>query len=111
MHPLLGNKMFPKFAFAMEWLAYAGFPDSSVVKIHLPVQKMQEIRVQSLDLEGSVPEEMSKNNPTEEPGQLQSMRSQRAGHDLVTENPHAISLQMKQSKGMEERQVKMFLPQ
>ena len=55
----------------------------------LPVQETQETQVQSLDLEDPLEKEMATHssilawrNPwTEEPGKLQSMASQRVGHD------------------------------
>ena len=65
------------------------FPSGSVVK-NLPV--MQETRVQPLGQEDTLEEGMATHSSflawripwTEEPGGLQSMGSQRAGHDRVT---------------------------
>ena len=65
-------------------------------RIHLPVQEIQEMLVWSLGLKDPVEEEMTTHASTfvweipwtEEPGGLQSMRSQRVGHDLQTENAH-----------------------
>ena len=63
-----------------------GFPGGSVIK-NLPVK--QETQVQSLDQEDPLEEGMATPSSilaweipwTEEPGGLQSMRSQRVGHD------------------------------
>ena len=57
---------------------------------HLPA--MQETRVRSLGRENPLKKEMATHSSTlawkiqwtEEPGMLQSMGSQRVGHDLVT---------------------------
>ena len=57
------------------------------------MQEVQEIQVLSLGWEDSLEEEMATHSSTfawkipwtEEPGGLQSMESQRVGHDLVTE--------------------------
>ena len=57
---------------------------------------MQETWVQSLGWEDSLEKEMATHSSTlaweipwiEEPRGLQSMRSQRVGHDLQTENAH-----------------------
>ena len=65
------------------------FPGDSVVKNLLPVQKPQEVRVQSLGQEDPLEEEMATHSSiparriswTEEPGGLQSIRVQRAGHE------------------------------
>ena len=58
-------------------------------RVHLPMQKMQETQVQSLGWEDPLETEMAthsslfawKTPRTEEPGRLQSMGSQRVGHD------------------------------
>ena len=63
-------------------------PGGSVVKD--PMQELQETRVQSLGQEEPLEEEMATHSSilvwkiqrTEEPGGLQSVRSQRVGHDL-----------------------------
>ena len=63
-----------------------GFPGAQMVK-NLPA--MQETRVQSLDREDSLEKGMATHSSilawrtpwTEEPGRLQSMGSQRLGHD------------------------------
>ena len=63
---------------------------------------MQEIRVRSLGQEDPLEEEMApppvllpgESQQTEEPGGLQSMGLQRAGHDWVT-NTHYSYLEMK----------------
>ena len=62
-----------------------GFPGNSVVK-NLPA--MQEMRVQSLGLEDPLEKEMATHSsilaweiPWMEPGRLQSIGSQRVGHD------------------------------
>ena len=56
------------------------------------MQEAQEMQVQSLDQEDRLEEEMATHFSilaweipwTEEPGELQSMESQRVGHDSVT---------------------------
>ena len=66
-----------------------GFPDGSVVK---NVPAMQETRVPPLHGEDPLEKEMATHSSTlaweiprtEELGGLQSMRSQRVGHNLVT---------------------------
>ena len=66
-----------------------GSPGASVVKIRLPMQETQEAGVQSLDQEDPLEEEMAIHSSilawrtprTEEPGGLQSLGLQRAGHD------------------------------
>ena len=60
-----------------------------VVKDHLPMQEMQETRVQSLGLEDPLEKEMATHSSilawrtpcTEEPGRLQSMGSQSVRQD------------------------------
>ena len=59
---------------------------------------MQEMQIQSLGREDPLEEEMAIHSSmlaweipwTEEPGRLQSMRSQRAGHDLATKQQQSI---------------------
>ena len=71
-----------------------GFPSVSVVKKPPAVQETQEMWVQSLGWEDPLEEKMTTHssiliwrNPwTEGTGELQSMRSQRVGHDYVTEH-------------------------
>ena len=73
-----------------------GFPGGSVVK-NLPANG-QEMWVQSLGREDPQEKEMATRSSifawrtswTEEPGGLQSMRSQRIRHDLGTEHPRTI---------------------
>ena len=68
---------------------YVGFPSGSALKNSPAMQERQEIQVQSLGWEDSLEEEMATHSSilalktpwTEEPGGLQSMGSQRAGHD------------------------------
>ena len=68
-------------------------PGGSVVKNLLAMQKMQETQVQSLDREDPLEEGTATHFRilawripwTEEPGGLQSMGSQRVGHDGVTD--------------------------
>ena len=75
--------------FCRELLEVLGFPGGSVVK-HLPA--MQEMRVRSLGRDDTVEKEMATHSGnlawripwTEEPGGLQSMGSQRVGHELAT---------------------------
>jgi len=63
-----------------------GFPSGAVVRYHLP---MQETRVQSLGQEDPLEKEIATHSSilaweipwTEEPGGLQSMGTQRVGHD------------------------------
>ena len=65
----------------------------SVVKNLPAMQKMQETWVQSLGQEDPLEESMATHSSilawripwTEEPGRLQSIGSQKVGHDLVTE--------------------------
>ena len=67
-----------------------GCPGGPAWRTPLPVQEMQ---VQSLGREDPLEEEMATHSSilaweipgTEEPGGLQFMESQRAGHDLATE--------------------------
>ena len=68
------------------------FPDGSLIK-NLPANAgAQEMQVRSLDQEALLEEEMATHSRnlawriprTEEPGRLQSMVSQRVGHNLVT---------------------------
>ena len=76
---------------------HVGFPGDSVVK-NLPA--VQEMWVISLDQEDPLEKGMATHSSilawkipwTEEPGRLQSMGSQRVGHDLVTEQPQQCSL-------------------
>ena len=66
-----------------------GFPGGTVVKILLPVQEIQEMRVQFLGLEDPLEEEMALNSSilaweipwTEEPGGLPSKGLQRVERD------------------------------
>ena len=63
-----------------------------MVKFYLPMQEMQEMRVHSLGQKDPLEKEMATHSSifaweipcTEEPGRLQSMGSQRVGHDLAT---------------------------
>ena len=65
------------------------FPGGAVVKIRLPMQEMQETLVQFLGQEDPLEKEMATHSSilawkipwTEEPCRLQSMWSQRVGHD------------------------------
>ena len=69
-----------------------GFPCSSVVKNPLAMQETQEMWLQSLGWEETLEKEMATPTSilawkipwTEVPGGLQSMGSQRVGHDLQT---------------------------
>ena len=82
---------------ASQWM-YAASIVAQTVK-HLPI--MQETKVWSLAREDALEKEMATHSSTlawkirwtEEPGGLQSMRSQRVGHDWVT------SLSLSQRKG------------
>ena len=64
-------------------------PGGTVVKSHLPMQEAQEKWVRSLGWEDPLAKEMAIHSSTlawkipwtEEPGRLQSMGSQRVGHD------------------------------
>ena len=75
-----------------------GFPGCSVVKNSPTVQARPETRVRSLSQEDPLEEKMATHSRilawevawTEEPGGLQSMRSQRAGHDLSTKQQQQI---------------------
>ena len=74
-----------------------GFPDGAVVK-NPPT--MQEIGVQSLDRGDPLEEEMATHSSvlvwripwTEEPGRLQSMGSQRVGHDRARTHTHTRTI-------------------
>ena len=65
------------------------FPSGSVLKNQPAVQETQEMLVQSLSWKDPLEEEMTTHSSilawvilwTEEPGGLQSMQSQRVGHD------------------------------
>ena len=69
-------------------------------RIRLPIQQTQEMQVRPLGWEDSLEKEMATHSSilaqeipwTEEPGGLQSMGSQRVGHDLVTEQPRIARL-------------------
>ena len=64
---------------------------------HLPMQETQEMQVRFLSQEDPLEEEMATHSSiltreipwTEEPGRLQSMGSQRVGHDIV--DRHQVS--------------------
>ena len=66
-----------------------GFPSGSVVKTLPAMQELQEARVQSLDWEDPLEEDIATHSSilagesplTEEPGRLQFMGSQRVRHD------------------------------
>ena len=66
-----------------------GFPSGSVVKTLPAMQELQEARVQSLDWEDPLEEDIATHSSilaweipwTEEPGRLQSMGSQRVEHN------------------------------
>ena len=66
-----------------------GFPSSTVVKNHLPMQETQNKWVQSLGQEDPLEREMAAHSSIlawripwiEEPGRLQSREPQRVGHD------------------------------
>ena len=69
-----------------------------MVKNSLAVQELQEIRIRSLHQEDPLEKEMATYSSilaweiawTEEPGGLQSMGSQRVGHDWVIKHTHSI---------------------
>ena len=66
-----------------------GFPSGSVVKTLPAMQELQETRVQSLDWDDPLEEDMATHSSilaweipwTEEPGRLQSIGLQRVRHD------------------------------
>ena len=68
---------------------YGGLPSGSVVKKSPTMQKTQETRVQSLSQEDPLEKGMATHSSihawripwTEEPGRLQSIKSQRVGHN------------------------------
>ena len=76
------------------------FPGGSVVKKPRPMQKMPGMWIQSLDWEDFLEKEMATLSSilaweipwTEEPGELQSMGSQRVRHDLATKQQQHIAL-------------------
>ena len=73
-------------------LSLLGFPGGSEVNNLPAMQEPQKMRVQSLDREGPLEEDMASHSSiltwripwTEEPGGLQMMGSQRVGHDGAT---------------------------
>ena len=85
MHRLIAFFMLLRIIYFLNW----GFPSGLVVKNLPAVQKPQETRVLSLGLEDPLEEEMAIHSSilaseiqwTEEPGGLQSIRSQRVKHD------------------------------
>ena len=93
---------------------HTGFPGGSVVK-KLPA--MQETQVQPLSLEDCLEKEMATHSSilawrlpwTEEPGRLQSMGSQRVGHNLEIKLPPPLpNTQMSTSKTRESELVGGF---
>ena len=68
---------------------FKGFASGSVVKNHLPMQEAKEMWIQSLGWEDFLEKEEATHSNiltwkipwTEEPGGLQTMGSQRVGHD------------------------------
>ena len=83
----------------VDWHCLFGLPtDGAVERISLPMQETQETWVQSLGWEDPLEEGLATHSNilawkvpwTEEPGGLQSMGSQRAGHDWVTEHTHVL---------------------
>ena len=88
----------PPFFFWLEYNCFRGFPGGTEVKNLLPVQKMW---VQSLGLKDPLVEKTATHSSIlawniswiEESGELQSMGSQRAGHDWAAEHMHIIALQ------------------
>ena len=88
---------------------YTGLPRwCSGKRTHLPTQETQETWVRSLGWEDLLEEEMATSSSslawkipwTGKPGELQSMWSQRAGHNWVTE--HSIPPYTEQSCGCRE---------
>ena len=77
-----------------------GFPDGSAIKNPPAVQETQESQVWSLAREDPLLEEMSTHSSvitwripwTEEPGRLQSIGSQRVGHDQVTKHTYSLNI-------------------
>ena len=76
--------------FIYQYLSYnSGFPTGSVVKHPHAMQELQEMQVQCLHQEDPLEEGMATHSSvlawriprTEEPGRLQSIGSQRVGHD------------------------------
>ena len=75
-----------------------GFTGGTVVRICLPMQETQEMWVRSLGQEDPLEEEMTRKGSilaweirwTEEPGGLQSMGSQRAGHNRARTHTHTL---------------------
>ena len=75
-------------------------------RIHLPMQRSQEMRVSSLGQEDLLEEEIATHSSilawripwTEEPGGLQSMGLQRVGHDWA--NKHACTVSLKFLRGL-----------
>ena len=82
-------RVFTWFFFIYIYISSPGFPGSSAVENPPAVQKVQEMRVQSLGGEDPLEEGMVTHSSilawrilrTEEPGRLQSTGSQRVRHD------------------------------
>ena len=76
------------------FFSYLMWNPGSPKRIHLLIQEMWEAWVQSLGWEDALEEGMAIHSPilawripwTDEPGRIQSMGSQRAGHDWATEH-------------------------
>ena len=92
-------KLFLCTSHCVDWHCLFGLPtDGAVERISLPMQETQETWVQSLGWEDPLEEGLATHSNilawkvpwTEEPGGLQSMGSQRAGHDWVTEHTHVL---------------------
>ena len=80
-----------------------GFPSGSVVKTTPAMQDPQEMRAQSLGQEAALEEKMALHSSilawripwTEEPGRLQSVGSQRGGHDWSNLAQHSTYVETK----------------
>ena len=82
-------------------ISIRGFPGGTAVKIHLPMQEMQEMPIRSRGREDPLEKEMATHSSisawripwTEEPGVLQSMGLQRVRYNWATKHALYLPLQ------------------
>ena len=97
------------------------FPGDSVVKNLHAMQEIQEMQFLCLDQEDPLEEEMATHSSItawempwrEAPGGLQSMGSQRVGHDLVNEhacmNPEKLPPGYLRSQGLQRKETQVLM--
>ena len=100
-HLLHCNMSLPDFSIWVQLTSSLDFPGVLLVSHPLPLvmQKMQEMRIQSLGGEDPLEEEMATHSIilawetlwTEKPGGLQSMGLRRVGHDWATDRVCVVS--------------------